>query len=407
MANKSKLVQVGMSQHPDSIQAGAEAARQAMAGFAPAQAAGWALTFCGGRHDPAAVWQGLQTELGQIPIIGGAAIGAITNSSLSYTGFECAVAVFSAVLAPPTIVTVEDLGQGEVLAGRQLGARLREAAHEGDTVLLFYDSLRSGPPPVLYVGSRLLDGVYQGLNGKSLQLIGAGTIGDYQFSQSFIFDGCQGVKHAAVAAVLPSGVQSQTMVMHGCVPASAFLEITRIQDAVVYELDGRPALSVLQELLGRSPDSPLPGNLSLMVTLGQKHGDLYAPYDESAYVNRLILASNPADGSVTLFEADYAVGSKVQVMSRDNQLMLESVQRQTGALLDSLPATKPFFAFYIDCAGRTSAFSGADVEEASLIQANLPPDVPLLGFYSGVEIAPLMGRSRPLDWTGVLALFTL
>jgi hypothetical protein len=404
METSSKLVQVGMSQNPDSMQAGAEAAKLALAGFAPNQKAGWALAFCGGRHDPAAVWQGLQAELGQIPIIGGAAIGVITNNSLSYTAFECAVAVFSASLPQPTILTVDDLGQGEIQAGQQLGARLREAAHEGDTVLLFYDSLCSGPPPVLYVGSRLLDGIYRGLNGKSLELIGAGTIGDYQFSQSFIFDGCQGVKHAVVAAVLPSLVRSQTAVMHGCVPASAFLEITRIEDAVVYELDGRPALDVLMEMLGGVTDDPLKHNLSLTLTLGEKHGDLYAPYDESAYVNRLILASNPADGSVTLFEADFAVGSKVQVMSRDNQLMLESVQRQTGALLDSLPAATPFFAFYIDCAGRTCAFSGADMEEASLIQAKLPQDIPLLGFYSGVEIAPLMGRSRPLDWTGVLTV---
>ena len=34
-------------------------------------------------------------------------------------------------------------------------------------------------------------------------------------------------------------------------------------------------------------------------------------------------------------------------------------------------------------------------------------EVPLLGFYSGVEIAPLMGRAQPLDWTGVLTLFAL
>ena len=175
----------------------------------------------------------------------------------------------------------------------------------------------------------------------------------------------------------------------------------------MYELDGRPALDVLMELQGGAADDPLKSNLSLTLTLGEKHGDLYAPYDEAAYVNRLILASNPEDGSVTLFEADFAVGTKVQVMSRNNQLMLESVQQQTEALLDAQSATKPFFAFYIDCAGRTCAFSGAEVEEASLIQARLAPEIPLLGFYSGVEIAPLMGRSRPLDWTGVLTLFRL
>jgi len=29
-------------------------------------------------------------------------------------------------------------------------------------------------------------------------------------------------------------------------------------------------------------------------------------------------------------------------------------------------------------------------------------ETPLLGFYSGVEIAPFLQKSRGLDWTGVL-----
>jgi small ligand-binding sensory domain FIST len=123
--------------------------------------------------------------------------------------------------------------------------------------------------------------------------------------------------------------------------------------------------------------------------------------------NRLIISANPVNGSVTLFEADFQVGTKVQIMARDNQLMLDSVRQRTRDLLTSTEPQKPVFAFYIDCAGRTSAFSGAKNEEAAILQAELGPDIPLLGFYSGVEIAPLLGRSRPLDWTGVLTLFTL
>jgi small ligand-binding sensory domain FIST len=65
---------------------------------------------------------------------------------------------------------------------------------------------------------------------------------------------------------------------------------------------------------------------------------------------------------------------------------------------------EPFFALYIDCAGRTAGFSGTEKEEASIIQKNLGKDIPLLGFYSGVEIAPLMGKSRGLDWTAVLLI---
>ena len=38
-----------------------------------------------------------------------------------------------------------------------------------------------------------------------------------------------------------------------------------------------------------------------------------------------------------------------------------------------------------------------------VVTETLSDGVPFLGFYSGVEIAPVRGISRPLDWTGVLA----
>jgi small ligand-binding sensory domain FIST len=60
---------------------------------------------------------------------------------------------------------------------------------------------------------------------------------------------------------------------------------------------------------------------------------------------------------------------------------------------------------YIDCAGRASARSGSSVEEAELVVQGLDPSVPLMGFYSGVEVAPFADLpSRPLDWTGVLTV---
>lgn len=397
---------IGTSKQPDSTRAAREVAQMIQEQLEPAGSAGWGLAFCGGRHDQEAVLKELHLQLGKIDIVGGAAVGTITNSSLGYSGYECAVAAFPASLPKPTLITGNGLDSGELEVGRQLGAKLRDVAHEGDTVLLFYDSVQTGPPPVLYVGSRLMEGLYQGLGDKQLKLIGAGTVGDHQLASSYVFNGCQGAKHSVVAAVLPSVVQSYTTIMHGCIPVSTFMEITRIEGAVLYELDGRPALDVLQEMMGQQGGQPTTDNLSLVMTIGEKHGEPYAPYDESLYVNRLILSANPAEGSVTLFEADFQVGSKIQIMSRDNLLMLESVQTRTQNLLASLQET-PIFALYIDCAGRTSVFSGAEREEASVVQATLGPEIPLLGFYSGVEIAPLLGRSRPLDWTGVLTLFTL
>ena len=112
-------------------------------------------------------------------------------------------------------------------------------------------------------------------------------------------------------------------------------------------------------------------------------------------------------GSVIMFEADFQVGTKIQVMTRDNTLMLESVKKRTRELLSSVGSTQPVWGLYIDCAGRSSAFTGSEVEDASILRTELGKEFPLLGFYSGVELAPLLGRTRPQDWTGVLTLFTM
>ncbi|HWR89182.1 MAG TPA: FIST N-terminal domain-containing protein [Dissulfurispiraceae bacterium] len=395
---------VGVSQHVESVEAGRSAARMALeksGGAVP----GWAIAFCGGHYDPDKVLEGLRSELGDVEIVGGAAIGTVTNQLLGYTGFECAVAVFPSPMEKPRFITVEGLDRGTLEAGRELGTRLRESVN-GDgkaTALIFYDSIQSSPPPVLHVGSRLIDGIYRGLDGKNVELVGAGTVANFQMMDSYIFTGKGRAKHSAVAAILPSSLECHTTIMHGCIPVSSFLEITRIEGPIVYELDGKPALDVIRNIIGSSLSADQP---SLTVTLGQKYGDPFAPYDESAYINRLIISGNPNDGSVVLFEADFEVGAKVQVMSRDNMTMLESVRRRTAGLLSSLGTRKPVMALYIDCAGRSCAFSGADIEEASLVQAAMGDNIPMLGFYSGVEIAPLLGMSRPLDWTGVLSILT-
>ena len=48
----------------------------------------------------------------------------------------------------------------------------------------------------------------------------------------------------------------------------------------------------------------------------------------------------------------------------------------------------------------------AGEEEAVEVQKALPADIPLLGVYSGVELAKVGGHIQALDWTGVLCLFS-
>lgn len=400
-------VGVGYSRHSDAVTAARQAARQARERLPAGAEPGWLLCFGGGQHDAESLQHGFRAELGALPLVGGCGAGVITGAQAGTSGYECGVMLFPQSLAPRAILSVDGLDRDEFAAGRELGERLRALHLTADTtLLLFYDSVHSAPPPVLHVGSCLLDGLYEGLGDCQPQVIGAGTLTDLKLSGSYVFDGQHACRHTAVAVVLPPALKGHVAVTHGCTPASDFLRITRIEGPRVLELDGRPALQVVEERLG-VPRAELIARQPLpSLTLGEKHSDAFAPFNEGQYVNRLVIAVDPADDALVLFEADFHAGSRVQLMSYEPWRMIESAQEQTRDLLAGLPDEPPVCGLYFDCVGRSMAFSGMEEDEAAPVRQQVDALCPLLGFYSGVEIAPFLGRARPLDWTGVLVVFT-
>lgn len=363
------------------------------------------IVFCGGKHESADIMCALRSAFGgRVPIVGGAAAGAIARTSLGYSGLELGVIAFDDPAITPEVLVVDGLDRGEVQSGEVLGRRIADCTTDGVVVLFFYDCVRSVAPLQLHPASAIVDGIHQGLGDRRVRLIGGSTLTDMNLSDSWIFDGKDVSKHAAVALVFPPTVTEQTVILHGCRPVSSFMEITRIDGAEVFELDGEPALDVIERRLRMSLDDLNMAQLTLIATLGEKQGDPFTPFDERHYVNRLILRTNRSVGSIILFEPDFCAGTRVQIMSRDNALMLASVRNGVARLNTRLTGGDNLVGLYIDCAGRASARSGADVEEAELVQTGLDPDIPLLGFYSGVEVAPFDGYSRSLDWTGVLTV---
>jgi small ligand-binding sensory domain FIST len=146
-----------------------------------------------------------------------------------------------------------------------------------------------------------------------------------------------------------------------------------------------------------------------LLTIGIYQGEKYSGAEESRYVNRLITGRFPGSEGIGLFEPDIETGTEVQFMVRDSLKMIESARSNSADLMAEIESTgrQALFALYIDCAGRTAAYSKIAGEEAAEIQKALNRvGCPLLGFYSGVEIAPFLNKSRGLDWTGLLLVMT-
>jgi hypothetical protein len=375
--------------------------------YASTDKSDFTMAFCGGNHDPFTFLRGIREVVGETTLIGGMTVGVITNEKIGYGGYETGVAVVSADNIRFNAVTVGNLSDDEEAAGVEFGRLLSEqSTPDSRGALFFYDSIKQSDPFAVNLASQLVKGVEKSLPVPHIPLLGGGVMKDYQWHEAPVFAGDQALTQHAAGVVISGNCSVHHAISHGCEPASDYHTITSIEGPVVRELDGRPALNVIEDIIGAGAGNDWQ-QYSLLVTLGANYSnDPYGDFKEDEYVNRLIAGVNPEDGSLILFESDFGPGEKVQIMRRSNEKMLESARGISERLLDEVEHSDPFLGIYIDCAGRTSGFCGAGAEEGAFVQKTIGAKMPLLGFYSGVEVAPFMGGSRALDWTGVLIVLS-
>jgi len=365
----------------------------------------FAIAFCSGQLNHKEFLRGIREIIGNTPVIGGSTIGIITKDKLSYEGYPSGIAIFQSDELKFQIASISGIDKDEKAAGYNLIKEL-SVTQEDKLLLIFYDSIKVPPtpvsPPIMNASPPIIDGIQEILK-SNIPIIGAGLIGDYKFNKTQQFGGLNVLEQSIVGAILSGHFYVYYSIMHGCSPVDGrYRKITKMQGSIIYELDGRPIVDTIDELYGdKNWREQYPLNL---LTIGVNYGDRFS-YQEDKYVNRLITGILPDGSGIGLFEPDLEQGMEIQFMLRDGNIMVESAGNNSESLMKNIAddGKIPFFGLYIDCAGRTAEKSHTETEEAAKVQQVMNRyGVPLLGFYSGVEVAPILGKSRGLDWTGVL-----
>jgi len=369
------------------------------------------IAFCSGKLDHDDLFKGVQSVVGtEVKIVGGSAVGIITNDYLSYEDYSAGIAIIQSDNFQHKVVVEGNLNEDEKAAGTRLAEKLANEL-KGKLLLLFYDSIKisatKNMQPVLNVSSFLIEGIEKNLV-STVPIIGAGLLGDYSFSSTKQFCGSYVDSQCAVGVMLSGDFTPYFRIMHGCTPLDGvYHRITKIEGSVIYELDGKPVVEMIDELYGHDNwRNQYPVNL---LTIGINCGRKFDDFKESDYINRLITGVLPDGNGIGIFEPDLAPGSEIQFMLRDSSKMIDSAVRNSRKIMEQIKSDgkKAVFGIYIDCAGRTAEKSHTITEEAAEVQKVFNENqTPLIGFYSGVEIAPFFQKSRGLDWTGVLLIFT-
>jgi small ligand-binding sensory domain FIST len=243
---------------------------------------------------------------------------------------------------------------------------------------------------------------------ESTLLTGAGLVGDLSFGKTIQFCGDTIRKNSVLGLMFGGAVKAFSQVFHGCTPLDGIYHtITKITNGSIEELDGKPIVPMIDNLFQDKNwhnEHPLK-----LLTIGINKGERFSEFLETNYVNKLIVGISPDEKGIIPIEPYFKEGDEIQFMLRDNNRMIETAGQGARALLDNISSEnkKPYFAFYINCAGRAANNCNSLNEEAIEVQSVMNKyNIPLLGIYSGVEIAPYNNRSIGLDWTGVLFVLT-
>lgn len=322
-------------------------------------------------------------------LIGCSTAGEIFGASLFDHSLCVSVVQFQHTLVRSISCSVTSEEAGKMIAQKLAGPDLQ-------AVFLLADGLQ-------FNGSQLIAGINSILNQtlaseQSHPIITGGLAADnHQFKQTWVLN--QGLpKPGSVCAVGFYGQQVEINV--GCQSGWTIFgpqrQVTRAQDNILYELDGKPALQLYKEYLGEQarnlPTTALFFPLAVHSTFPRKPTVLSSVgVDEPQQA--LILAGNIREGAIVqLMRGNYErlVNGALAAALVNRYRLQRKMQQWDKRELDhqSLGETEPLLAIAISGSGRRLVLGERTEEELEVTLDELPDQTRQIGFYSYGEFAP-------------------
>lgn len=166
--------------------------------------------------------------------------------------------------------------------------------------------------------------------------------------------------------------------------------ITKSEDNILYELDGKPALELYKEYLGDQAKD-LPGSgLLFPLRLRIKNGD------KEVEVVRTILGVDEARQSMT-FAGDMPMGAQATLMKANFERLIDGASGAGSMSIKPLGSSRAQLAILISCIGRKLVLKERVEEEIEAVQAEIGEGVPMIGFYSYGELCPVASTEKQCE----------
>lgn len=158
--------------------------------------------------------------------------------------------------------------------------------------------------------------------------------------------------------------------------------ITKSKDNVLYELDGKPALSLYKEYLGDQAKG-LPGT-GLLFPLALK---MKSEKGGEIEIVRTLLAIDEKKQSMT-FAGDMPEGIYARLMKANFDRLVDGASGAANMSIEPFGTSKAELAVLISCIGRKLVLKERTFEELEAVRKIIGDQAAMIGFYSYGEICP-------------------
>ena len=385
---------VGLSTQKDT-QAAAREATQTALGRAGIDAADLALVFATADHGAEynALLRTVQTTAKASHVVGCSAGGVlISGKEVEQSAGVAVLAVRANAFSVQRFFAPGLRGRSQEV-GKEVAAHVRPHLGAENLVMVFPDTYN-------FNSASFFQG-FAAEAGRRLDVVGGGASENGQVGETFQLCG-DTVSNNAVSGALLSGHFAYSIgISQSCQPIGPTHTVTKAHRNLILELDGRPAFEVFTELL----PPPLREDLrraAAFVFVGMPVDAERQHIAPSEYVVRNVIGFDTDQGIVAIADEVYE-GQKMVFTLRSGDGSRADLKRMLDQQVQTWADQKPAFGLYINCVGRGRGLYGFSDLDTSYIAQYLG-DVPIVGFFSGCEIAPIQHIESLLQYTGVLVL---
>jgi small ligand-binding sensory domain FIST len=249
-----------------------------------------------------------------------------------------------------------------------------------------------------------IDVLAQGLDFAFPQCVKLGGLasGAHRVGMNALFLNNLVYRSGAVGVALSGDLIVDTIVAQGCRPVGWPLRVTKCDRNFLFELDGKPAVHALYEVLESMSDKEqkLAQNSLMLGVVMDEFKDNFEPGD---FLIRNILGLEPNTGALLVGETLFTERT-IQFHVRDTETSSEDLRALLKRYRDS-HADPVSGALLFSCVGRGHTLYGIPHHDSQCFMEYLGGAVPLAGFFCSGEIGPVGGTTFLHGYTSSFGLF--